>query len=163
MAGIIILAAGASSRLGQPKQQLQYQQQTLLQHAISAAKGVAHATVVVVLGANHELILQGLDKDIQTVYNPDWEQGMSSSLKAGLRALQEYSPTIENVILMLCDQPFVTSDLLGQLIAKKSEDENTIVACTYQGTVGTPVLFGKAYLAELLVLEGEGGAKKIAF
>jgi molybdenum cofactor cytidylyltransferase len=161
--GIIILAAGASSRLGQPKQQLKYQEQTLLQHAISAAKGVAYATVVVVLGAKHELILPALDKDIQTVYNPDWEQGMSSSLKAGLRALQEYSPDVESVILMLCDQPFVTTDLLEQLIAKKPADEITIVACAYQDTVGTPVLFGKVYLAELLALQGEGGAKKLLY
>ena len=162
MTGIIILAAGSSSRMGQAKQQLVYQQQTLLQRAINIASGIAEHKTIVVLGANHESILPDVDSKIaDIVINPDWEQGMASSIKSGVTALQTLYPQIQEALLMLCDQPFVTTEILQQLIATGSDDDKRIVACTYQNTVGAPVLFGKQWFNELLSLQGQEGAKKL--
>jgi len=162
MTGIIILAAGSSSRMGQPKQQLVYQQQTLLQRAINIASGIAEHKTIVVLGANHESILPDVDSKIaDIVINPDWEQGMASSIKSGVTALQTLYPQIQDALLMLCDQPFVTTEILLQLIATGGDNDKRIVACTYQNTVGAPVLFGKQWFNELLSLQGQEGAKKL--
>lgn len=162
MTGIIILAAGSSSRMGQPKQQLVYLQQTLLQHAIHATADIPDHKTIVVLGARHENILPDVDSKIaDIVINPDWEQGMASSIKSGITALQTLYPQVQSTLLMLCDQPFVSTKLLQQLIETGGDDENSIVACTYQNTIGTPVLLGKQWFNELLNLQGQEGAKKI--
>ncbi len=162
MTGIIILAAGSSSRMGQAKQQLVYEEQTLLQRAIQAAAGVAMHKTVVILGARHESLIPDVDsKIVDIVVNPDWEQGMASSIKSGLTALQTLYPQIQSALLMLCDQPFVTTELLQQLIETGSNDESRIVACTYQNTVGVPALFGKKWFDELLNLKGREGAKTL--
>ena len=162
MTGIIILAAGSSSRIGQPKQQLVYQQQTLLQRSIGAAKGVNAHALIVVLGANNQGILNDVDsKHLDIVINPDWEQGMSSSIKAGITALQTLYPNVNGVLLMLCDQPFVDTELLIKLIQAQPPTDDAIVACMYQDTIGVPVVFGKGWFMELQGLQGEEGAKKL--
>jgi molybdenum cofactor cytidylyltransferase len=160
MTGIIILAAGSSSRMGKPKQQLVYKEQTLLQRAIQVAAGITEHKTIVVLGAGNETILPDVDsKIVDIVINPDWDQGMASSVKSGITALQTLYPQIQSALLMLCDQPFVTTELLQQLIETGGGDEKSIVASTYQDTVGVPVLFGKAWFNELLDLQGQEGAK----
>jgi molybdenum cofactor cytidylyltransferase len=162
MTGIIILAAGSSSRMGQPKQQLVYRQQTLLQHAIQTTAAIMDHKTIVVLGARHETILSDVDSKIaDIVINPDWEQGMASSIKSGITALQTLYPQAQSTLLMLCDQPFVTTELLQLLIENGGGNENSIVACTYQDTIGTPVLLGKQWFNELLNLQGQEGAKKL--
>ncbi|CAM3837787.1 NTP transferase domain-containing protein [Mucilaginibacter galii] len=162
MTGIIILAAGSSSRMGQPKQQLVYQDKTLLQRAIEAAKGVQAHALMVVLGANNQTILDDVDsKHLDVVINPEWEQGMSSSIKAGITALQTLYPKVDNVLMMLCDQPFVDTALLVKLIDAKPPIDDAIVACKYKDTIGVPVLFGKSWFANLQDLKGEDGAKKL--
>ncbi|MFD1258656.1 NTP transferase domain-containing protein [Mucilaginibacter terrae] len=164
MTGIIILAAGSSSRMGQAKQQLIYKEQTLLQKAMRSTIGIANHKTIVVLGARHESILPDVDSKIaDIVINPDWEQGIASSIKSGVRALQTLYPQVQNVLLMLCDQPFVTTYLLQKLIETSGSDEKAIVACAYLDTVGAPVLFGKFWFDELLTLQGQEGAKKLLF
>ncbi|WP_345949118.1 nucleotidyltransferase family protein [Mucilaginibacter sp. PAMB04274] len=162
MTGIIILAAGSSSRMGQPKQQLVFQGQTLLQRAMTAAARLTDVKIVVVLGANNLSIIPDVDsKRADLVINPDWEQGMGSSIKAGLKALLELYPALNNVLLMLCDQPFVDTALLHQLIETGLTGDNSIVACTYQNTIGVPVWFAKTHFDELLALQEQKGAKKL--
>lgn len=162
MTGIIILAAGASSRMGQPKQLLPYQQQTLLQRAIQAAVAVPNAFVIVVVGANQTLITPNVNNSsVILEYNPDWQQGMASSIKAGIKRLIEEHPTVQNALLMLCDQPFVDTTLLQRLIDEKLKSNNRIVASAYQNTTGAPVLFDRSYFNELLALQGQEGAKKL--
>ena len=162
MTGIIILAAGSSSRMGQPKQQLVYQDQTLLQRAIEAANGAQALALIIVLGANNQAILDDVDsKHLDIVINPEWEQGMSTSIKSGITALQTLYPKVDDVLLMLCDQPFVNTELLIKLIQAKPQTADTIVACKYKETIGVPVLFGKDWFAELQNLQGEEGAKKL--
>src|SRR6185437_9800019 len=160
MTGIIILAAGSSSRLGKPKQNLVFKGQTLLQRAIDAALNSACRPVIVVLGSDIETIRPTIaDKPVQIVYNQEWNEGMASSIRAGVMHLQKVDPNADSVILMLCDQPFVSDIVLNQLIQSKSE--KTIVACGYNETTGVPALFDKFYFDELLVLSGQEGAKKL--
>ncbi len=100
---IIILAAGASTRLGQPKQLLQYQGQTLLRHAVETALQVIASPVIVVLGAIKDLLQKEVeDLPAQVVYNREWKEGMASSIRCGLSALLQTSNVIDNVILIVC-------------------------------------------------------------
>jgi molybdenum cofactor cytidylyltransferase len=163
MTGIIILAAGSSSRMGSPKQQLVFQQETLLQHAIKAATGIQDAVVIVVVGANQEVITPGINEEtILVVNNLNWEEGMASSIKKGIESLEVYSE-VDSALLMLCDQPFVTSALLQQMIQLKTESDSPIVACAYRETIGAPVLFDISQFPELSTLQGQEGAKKVIF
>ncbi len=160
--GIVILAAGASTRLGEPKQQLAYQGKTLLQRAVQAALDSGVGPVAVVLGANAEKLLPELaDIPVTVVQNPDWQEGMASSIRAGLQELIRQKPELSEVIFMVSDQPFVDAALLKRLVQAKQESRSSIVASAYQGTWGTPVLFDKVYFPELLALQGQEGAKKI--
>lgn len=159
--GVILLAAGSSSRLGRPKQLINYQFKTLIQHSIEAAQYSAADDLVVVLGSNSELIQTGIEsKEVPVLVHTHWEEGMSSSMQCGLRYLLETSQ-VEQVILMLCDQPYVSQELLDQLINLKKASGKGIVACSYAGTVGVPALFDQTYFPELLALQGTEGAKKV--
>ena len=161
MTGIIILAAGASTRMGQPKQELQFQGETLLQRAIRIAGESSAQSITVVLGANAEGINAAMDDQrISVCYNAHWQEGMSSSIKAGLQWLLHARPVMEQVLLMLCDQPLVTPQLLNQLM-RAGQQQAGIVACAYQDTVGAPVLFHRRYFNQLLLLTGQEGAKKL--
>jgi molybdenum cofactor cytidylyltransferase len=162
MTGIIILAAGNSSRLGKPKQLLVYQNSTLLKHILEEVSGVENAVVIVVTGSNHELIEAEISSsEVKTVFNPNWELGMSSSINAGLNKLLNSFPKIEKCIFTVCDQPFVTTTVFENLIAEYQKTGKGIVASSYAETLGTPVLFDKKYFEALLELKGQEGAKKI--
>lgn len=158
---IIILAAGASTRMKQPKQLLPYESQTLLAHTIKEAQK-SLMPVIVVLGANAKEI-QGKIKSMQEeiVINEEWETGMSSSIKAGLQKALDNFHEMQNCILAVCDQPYISSVLFQQLVDEKKQVGKNIVACSYADTLGTPCLFDKKYFAELLQLEGDHGAKNI--
>lgn len=159
--GVILLAAGSSSRLGRPKQLINYQGKTLIQHSIEAALNSTANDLVVVLGSNSELIQTGIEsKEVPVLVHEHWEEGMSSSMQCGLRYLIETSQ-VEQVILMLCDQPYVTQDLLDQLMNGKKASRKGILACSYSGTVGVPALFDQTYFPELFALMGAEGAKKV--
>ena len=160
MTGIIILAAGSSSRLGTAKQNLIYKGKTLLQRAVETARASVCDPVIVVLGANSEAIMPTIaNNDITILQNDDWSQGMASSIGAGIQQLQKISPDSSSVILMLCDQPFVDTWLLNLLIMAKSKEGIAVTA--YNETMGPPVLFDAIYFDELLELEGAEGAKKV--
>jgi molybdenum cofactor cytidylyltransferase len=159
--GVILLAAGSSSRLGRPKQLINYQGKTLIQKAIDEANKSQAESLVVMLGANAELIKTGFEpSSAPFIINSDWQHGMSSSMQCGLRYLLETSQ-VEQVILMLCDQPYVSQELLDQLINLKKASGKGIVACSYAGTVGVPALFDQTYFPELFALKGTEGAKKV--
>lgn len=161
--GIIILAAGSSSRLGQPKQLLMFKGKTLVRRAIDTAFESKSSACVLVLGANFELISHEIqDTNVDSVINYDWEKGMSSGMQKGLHFLEnKIAP--DQVILMLCDQPFVDSELLKLLVDKKAESGKGIIACHYNGTFGVPALFSRKYFSELKNLKGSEGAKKVIY
>jgi molybdenum cofactor cytidylyltransferase len=162
--GLILLAAGSSSRLGEPKQNLMYEGQPLLQRAVQTALASACKPVVVILGANAEAFQTSLnDLPVQTIFNPDWPEGMASSIRSGISALNEMSPDLDGAIIMVCDQPFVTTNLLNEMVEQKRLHGHGIIACAYKDTLGTPALFDKQFFPELLALQGHDGAKKLLF
>jgi molybdenum cofactor cytidylyltransferase len=158
---IIILAAGASTRLGRPKQLLPWQGATLLQHAVKTALTVTTQPVVVT-GANGEHLAAALDPgQVKLVFNPNWQQGIASSIRCGLQALLNRTPEPDQVIFMVCDQPFVTAGLLLDLINERQKSHKPIVASAYAGSLGIPALFDKSLFPQLLDLQGDTGARKI--
>jgi len=163
MTGLIILAAGASNRLGTPKQNLIYQGQTLLQRAIhTALTSACCEKIVVVLGANEGVIRPNIsDHQVHITYNPNWQEGIASSIRLGITELQKIEPNATAAILMVCDQPFVDPLLIYQLTEKRAENNNGIIACTYKDTLGVPALFDASYFPRLLMLHGKEGAKKL--
>jgi len=162
MPGIIILAAGSSSRLGQPKQNLLFEGKTLLQRAIDTALSTYCSPIIVVLGANSSQITPTLDaRNVTLVYNPNWAEGMASSIRLGLKSAMEINPAIEVVVLMVCDQPFLDTAVLNALIAVQVQTGSGVVASHYDNTFGVPVLFNKKYFDELLQLKGQEGARKL--
>jgi molybdenum cofactor cytidylyltransferase len=161
MTGLIILAAGSSSRLGFPKQNLLYKGKTLLELAVEVGLKSECGSVTVVLGANTEKIEPGIKQNnITIIQNPDWAEGMASSIITAIHSIEKKT-AIDSVIIMLCDQPFVNRALIDSIIYKQQETGKSIVACAYKGTVGVPVLFKRFLFAELLSLQGQEGAKKI--
>ena len=158
---IIILAAGASTRLGRPKQLLPWQGKTLLQHAVETALTITTQPVVVT-GCNADQLAAGVDHtQVHLVFNPEWEQGIASSIRCGLQALLNRTPPPDQVIFMVCDQPFVSPGLLLDLINERQKSHRSIIASSYAGTLGIPALFDKTHFAQLLDLQGDTGAKKL--
>ncbi|WP_205510661.1 nucleotidyltransferase family protein [Longitalea arenae] len=158
---IVILAAGASTRLGQPKQLLPWQGSTLLRHAVETALAVT-TNPVVVTGANAESLASAIDAGkAKIVYNPDWQEGIASSIRCGLQTLLNRTPAPDQVIFMVCDQPFVSPELLLELINERQNTGKPIVASAYAGTLGIPALFDSTLFAQLLDLQGDTGAKQL--
>ena len=160
--GIIILAAGSSSRLGRPKQLLRYKDQSLLQHIVKIALEAAIGPVVVVLGAEADLVRKELDeKKVITVVNKDWQEGMGRSIRYGLEQFKDRFSDAEGVIFTVCDQPFITSNLLVELIAVHDQTKNPLIASVYENTNGTPAFFHRDIFPEILLLKADRGAKQI--
>ena len=162
MTGLIILAAGASSRLGRPKQNLIYNEKTLLQHSIDVALASKSSIVVLVLGSNMTTINPEVShKKLHITINDNWSEGMSSSIKCGLEKLLKLDSEISEVLLMLCDQPFVDAHLINKLIDERQKSGKRIAACSYAKTLGTPAIFYSSLFPELLSLNGSQGAKNL--
>jgi molybdenum cofactor cytidylyltransferase len=157
--GIILLAAGGSVRLGHPKQLLKFGDRTLLEYCIEAALASRAKPVVVVLGANADQLQQEINTEkVQVVMNQNWEEGMASSIRCGVSAFDDI---VEGIILMVCDQPYVSADLLNELIETHQKSGKQIVACSYGNTFGPPVFFHRSLFGELLQLKGDVGARNI--
>ena len=155
----LVLAAGGSSRLGQPKQQLRFRGSTLLRRAVTAAAAVCPDRVTVVLGPHAgelEASMRGLAAGV--VINPDWRQGLSASLRSGLGAVPEDCGA---VLITLCDQPLVGSRQLSGLVARWRVEPGRIAASAYADTLGVPAVFPRALFGELAGLEGDRGARSL--
>ncbi len=159
---LILLAAGPSSRLHKPKQLLNYKGKSLLKHSIEAALDSNAEPIILVTGSNaQEMEKEVTDIKINIIENENWQEGIASSIRCGINALLSIAPEIEQTILMVCDQPYISPSLLNKLIDMQTETGADIIACAYAETIGTPVLFTKNYFYELLKLQGDEGAKKL--
>lgn len=157
---IIILAAGASTRMGQPKQLLPYQGRSLLQHTVESAIASLCQPVIVVLGANAQQISTQVNQDlVQIVENPQWNLGMSTSIRSGISALNHYSQNIEAAVITVCDQPYISTEMINNLISAYFATKKPIVASQYAQTLGVPALFNRNLFPELLELNADTGAK----
>lgn len=160
--GVVLLAAGASRRLGRPKQLLQYKGRMLLENAMSAAIASYASPVILVLGAHAGLIQEQIDcSAVHRVVNEEWQEGMASSIRCGIAELQKIAPSASGVLLMTCDQPHVNDDLLNRLMNCQPESGKPIIACSYGGIQGVPAYFDRSLFSQLLELRGDVGARRI--
>lgn len=158
----LILAAGASRRLGRPKQLLKLAGRTLLRRTAELALSLGAGPVAVVLGAHVEEMrpeLEGLD--VQIVHNPDWERGMSTSLRAGIRFLESREPEVTGVLILLVDQPRVDEALLRRLLETFRQAQPLLVVSRYNGANGVPAVFHCSLFGELQSVEGDRGARRV--
>lgn len=158
--GIVVLAAGESSRMSGSKQLLMLNGASLLKRSVATATSTG-AHVVTVLGANfkeHKKQISSLYTGI--VFNLDWKKGMGSSLKKGLHYLHTQNPDLSAVIVMVCDQPQLSTEVLQKLVEEFRKD-NTIVASSYNGTLGVPAIFGRDHFKDLLKIDDQQGAKPL--
>lgn len=158
---IIILAAGSSSRLGQSKQLLKIDDETLLARSCKLALDVSkNATVV--LGANYQAHEQAIQRiPIKVIENKNWQLGMGNSLKVGINYALSDNSNLNAILVMVCDQPLLTSNHLQKLIEISNTNERSIISSSYQGVLGVPAIFKKNIFDELLILKDEEGARKI--
>ena len=158
---VVILAAGQSSRLGNPKQLLQFNGKSLLQHCVEEALET-HLPVIVIVGANSQLIKNELKNlNITIEENKRWHEGMSTSIQCGILAARNLKNEIDGIIFLVSDQPFVSATLLENLLRVQNASGLPIAASGYAGTIGTPVLFHKIFFDELMKLQGDAGARKL--
>jgi molybdenum cofactor cytidylyltransferase len=160
----IILAAGASRRLGQPKQLVGHAGEALLERALRLAREAGASPVLVVLGANFAPICATIPfNEAIPVFNEKWDQGMSTSIHAGLSEADVRAPDSEGALVMACDQPrFSASHLRSLLLAfDAAQTEPTIVASNYAGIHGIPAVFPRSVYAKLHALHGDKGARTL--
>jgi len=155
----IILAAGASSRMGSPKQLLEWRSRPLLEHAVVNARSILSERVIVVLGAHAESIQTTVDLDgVSSLVNSNWQEGMASSIRAGVQALPESASA---ALILLCDQPLINAAHMQNLLNGWQQAPTRIVASQYHHSAGVPALFPAEFFEHLLTLKGDRGAKPI--
>jgi len=170
----LLLAAGSSSRMQTsvlpnafaresiPKMLLPFNGKTLLQHGIDEIKKLHDNKLLVVTGCYHTLLKEILEQQqIEFVQNENWKEGMGSSIQTGINYMLTHCREATSVIILVCDQPFISADMLQQMLDTKNKSGKGITACMYNDTLGTPVLFDKKYFHQLVLLSGQTGAKKL--
>ena len=158
--GIIVLAAGGSSRMGQPKQLLRWGDSTLLRTTLDAALQTHCAAVIAVLGAQYERIKAEVPPSVHIVQNEKWQCGMHTSIASGVSALLRVNPAVRAGILTIADQPFIAPWIFGELAARYHLKGRPIWAASYANTLGTPALFDVQFFEELQALTN-GGAQRL--
>ena len=156
---IIILAAGGSQRLGQPKQLLKRDESTLLNYTIEQASYSEEIDVFVALGGNQSVIQPTIAKEIPILVNDNWKDGIGSSISNSLKKidLEGY----HGIIISVCDQPYISSKIFADLIFAFENVGSSIIISKYKIANGPPSLFGKKHYPSLLTLSGDNGAKEI--
>jgi molybdenum cofactor cytidylyltransferase len=154
----VILAAGMSTRMGEPKQLVKLGSRTLLETAVENARGAQVDEVIVVLGFAAEAIRKLLPADIKAVINDAYKEGMGTSLRTGLAAVQ---PGAKAALIILADQPFVKPATLDRLIEQHQGSEAQIVIPIYKGFRGNPVLLDRSVFPEVMALTGDIGCRAI--
>jgi molybdenum cofactor cytidylyltransferase len=159
---ILILAAGKSSRLGSPKQLLEYHGTSLIKRVAQTALDSEIGSVTVVLGANADKIRTELEiPDLILIENTDWEEGMASSIRAGVNAIADLEPDTDGIMILVCDQPHLEGAILKQLLQVQRDTGLPVTASVYQGKTGTPAVFHKNFFPLLMELKGDTGARKL--
>lgn len=160
--GLIILAAGASTRMGTPKQLLLRDDRPLIRYVAQTAIATLCQPILVVLGSNIDKVRPTLQSlPIEIIENQNWQEGMGASIRVGLQELVTRSPEIEGAIFTVCDQPWLTTEAIDNLIQGYQKTGKAIAASYYDSVMGVPALFHCSIFPELLALQGKMGAKKV--
>nr|MBC7244320.1 putative selenium-dependent hydroxylase accessory protein YqeC [Chloroflexota bacterium] len=154
----VVLAAGASKRFGMPKQLLPIAGKTMIEHVLDAVMATSVDEVIVVLGCSAEQITPCIPSACRTVWNEKWEAGMSSSICAGLEAIDRRS---EAALFVLADQPLVTSSALERILLAYYRTTKPIVASSCEGRRSPPALFDRCLFPELKALHGDIGGRQV--
>ncbi|MHC1741041.1 MAG: NTP transferase domain-containing protein [Anaerolineaceae bacterium] len=155
----VILAAGESSRFGQPKQLLTFRGKTFIENVIETALNTRVSPIIVILGANSQEILEIIEKyknRVVIVENPDWQSGQSSSIRIALSAI---NGKCEAVLFLLVDQPQVSSELIDSLVNHFADFHDQILAPFFGEKRGNPVLFDNTCFSDLKRLTGNQGGR----
>jgi molybdenum cofactor cytidylyltransferase len=156
----VVLAAGESARLGRPKQLVEIEGESLVRRSVRAAMEAGFAPVYVVLGAVAEEVRRELaGTDAVFVENAEWREGMGSSLRRGVGEAAAQRPA--HLLVMVCDQPAVTSDLLRRMRQQHLAADAPVTAAEYAGVLGVPAIFSRALFADLLAVTGDRGARGV--
>lgn len=159
---VVIIAAGESKRLGTPKQLLIVEEDTLINRLIKTVQRAVNFPIYLVLGANVEKIQAQLPRtEINVVENKDWQEGMGSSIRLGVQAILESAKKFDGVLILVCDQPYLSEAAIQDLITLQAAKKTAITASFYANIAGTPALFHASVFRDLLALKGDQGAKKI--
>ena len=157
----LLLAAGASRRLGRPKQLVEWRGRPLLEGVVDAVHTWPVATIAVVLGAHEEEILEAVDfRDALVVINPEWEEGIASSLRVGLDAIGR-DAQVERAFIVLGDQPGIPAEIPSGLVEAMERFGKPAVVPKYRYQRGNPVLVARYLWPRLMSLEGDSGASKL--
>jgi molybdenum cofactor cytidylyltransferase len=165
--GLVILAAGNSSRLGYPKQLIDYNGKPLIINAVNSASEIDFLEKIVVLGANCSLIIDQIDKlsldllDFKIGICENWESGINESIKFGADYLISHHSEIEAILFMVCDQIYLSGETVKSLIDDFNQDNSRIVCSKYDTGYGIPAIFPKKYFTEILSLPAQIGCKSI--
>jgi molybdenum cofactor cytidylyltransferase len=159
---LVLLAAGGSRRMGRPKQLLSVQGKPLIRHMAEAALAAPVGTVIVVLGAEVEQARAALDGlPVQIAINPEWQFGLSRSLRVGVQAALAHSPDLHALIVCLADQPNLSREHLGQMITRFQTGDSSVVASVAGESTVPPILFDRTWFAKLCAIEGDIGARAL--
>ncbi|HAS41803.1 MAG TPA: 4-diphosphocytidyl-2C-methyl-D-erythritol synthase [Microscillaceae bacterium] len=167
--GIIILAAGEASRMGQAKQLLTLQDKTLLEICVQKASDLQPASITIVLGAHfnktqaeaQRLQQRYSGQPINWVENPQWATGMGSSIRAGVQKTLQVLPQATQILILLADQPLIQTSQLQALLEVSQTCHLAIIASKYGESFGVPAVFDQSLFEELLQLNEKAGAKKV--
>ena len=156
----VILAAGKSSRMGKTKQVLRLGDKTVLGQTIAMVQHSAAWEIVLVLGACAVEIIPQLAgfEGLKVIVNRSYDEGMASSLRAGLSALH---PKSDAALIVLGDQPFIRSETLDRLAGAHRHVTGSMLTPTYKGTRGNPVLLDRSIFPEVMALEGDVGCRAL--
>jgi molybdenum cofactor cytidylyltransferase len=158
----VILAAGASTRLGTPKQLVHLGGETLLARTIRIAQEAGCEPILVVLGFRAEEVNQSISgRPVSILINRDWAEGMGASLRCGMTGLEQLSPRPSHVMLLVCDQVALNVDVLKGLKLTLTGGAKTIAASRYAGRAGAPALFAERYFSKLATVRGDRGARDL--
>lgn len=159
---VLMIAAGESKRMGSPKQLLVVEGETLINRMIHIVKKAVNFPTYVILGAFAETIqAQFPNLEINIVNNTHWQEGMASSIRVGLNTAKAQNPALDGVMVVVCDQPYITESTITALLQLQKEKDTPMAAAYYDDVMGTPALFHSSIFNELLSLKGDMGAKRI--
>ena len=160
--GVLILAAGAASRMNRAKMLMAFGSTSILTHIVDEVKATKPDSICLVTGYYHKEIIESIETTgIYIVYNEYWGEGMASSISKGMLEMVKKYPALSSVMIVVSDQPHLNRKVMDEMVTAQTQTNKGIVAAQYGKITGTPVLFTKKYFNLLMALTGDIGAKPI--